>query len=268
MLRAVVLAVAVALAAPARDVNVSRAPGDQAEVAVAADPGDAHVLLAASNDLGGAGIVQRVYGSTDGGATWSSERRPAPAGADEFCVDPALAILPGGRQLHVFACELPRGAGAVYAARRSGPGADWEPARAVARPPLGASDDKPALAVDAWLSSRFAGRAYALWSRFRAGRWAILASRSADAGRTWSRPVVVSDRGGNLTYASAAARPDGSLVAVWSELAGPRPAILAARSTDGGRSFGPSALVARTARADENCAESPGTPIPAQPRRC
>jgi hypothetical protein len=264
MLRAFLAAALVALGAPAATLerNVSRAPGDQAEVSIAADPNDPAVLVAASNDFGGQGIAQRVYASTDGGATWSSERRPPPPGANAFCVDPALAVLPDGRQLHVFACELPRGAGAVFVAGRVRPAVPWEPARAVARPPLGSSDDKPAVAVDPT-----SGRAYVLWSRFAGGRWAILASRSTDGGRSWSRPRTVAGRGGHLAYASGAVTPDGTLVAVWSELRGPRPGLFSARSRDGGASFTAPRRFASTALPDPRC-PSPGIAIPAQPRRC
>jgi hypothetical protein len=88
------------VARPLAQVNVSKAAGAQAEVAIAIDPTNDDVLLAGSNSLSvsrsGAGgadtyasgrlrrayaaensaAFARVYGSTDGGATWTSEPGP------------------------------------------------------------------------------------------------------------------------------------------------------------------------------------------------
>src|SRR6266516_3249834 len=58
------------------NVDVSRAPGPQAEVRIAADPRSPSHLLAASNSDGDPGM--RVYGSSNGGRSWTSEVLPSP----------------------------------------------------------------------------------------------------------------------------------------------------------------------------------------------
>src|SRR5437764_15075258 len=74
------------------NVDVSRAPGPQAEVRIAADPRSPSRLLAASNSDDDPGM--RVYGSDDAGHTWSSDVLPSPPGsAGAPChADPAAAI--------------------------------------------------------------------------------------------------------------------------------------------------------------------------------
>src|SRR5438093_4142645 len=82
------------------NVNVSRAPGSQAEVRIAADPLAPSHLLAASNSEPG----MRVYGSTDGGRTWSSEILPSPpnSAVGPCQSDPAPAIDAGGNEYVAF----------------------------------------------------------------------------------------------------------------------------------------------------------------------
>src|SRR5207244_3800483 len=84
-----------AAAAAGPEVDVSRAPGIQAEVSVAVDPIVHSTLVAASNSvvlpltIRRAGIA--VYGSSDGGATWRRSRGPRPAAT---CVvgDPVVGV--------------------------------------------------------------------------------------------------------------------------------------------------------------------------------
>src|SRR5712692_7641231 len=79
---------------PARggQVDVSRAPGPQSEVAIALDPSRPQVLVAGSNNF--PGPTMRAYGSTNGGARWTSANGPPlPAGSSACgASDPALAI--------------------------------------------------------------------------------------------------------------------------------------------------------------------------------
>src|SRR6266536_2594086 len=101
---AVASAAAVATAAVAgtlpsfTQVDVSQADGAQAEVAVAADPTNPNVLLAASNSLTLAAACNftRVYTSVDGGASWSSLPAPKPAPVQRVAQcsagDPGTAI--------------------------------------------------------------------------------------------------------------------------------------------------------------------------------
>src|SRR5438067_6956686 len=84
-----------------KNVDVSRAPLPQSEVRVVADPIDPRVLLAGSNSEGEGAM--RVYGSVDGGSTWSSAPLPKPAPDSGLCIaDPAVAIDRHERQYFLF----------------------------------------------------------------------------------------------------------------------------------------------------------------------
>ena len=74
------------------NVNVSRAAYAQSEVRVAVDPSNPDVLLAGSNSEGD--DAMRVYGSSDGGSTWSSDPLPPTApGSRPLCAaDPAYRV--------------------------------------------------------------------------------------------------------------------------------------------------------------------------------
>src|SRR5206468_12507973 len=65
-----VLVAGVAAASPGPEIDVSNLEGPQTNATIAIDPRNDHVLLAASNSL--VEGTERLYGSTDSGATWQS----------------------------------------------------------------------------------------------------------------------------------------------------------------------------------------------------
>jgi hypothetical protein len=262
---------------PLAQVNVSRAAGIQAEVAVSIDPDDDRTLLAASNS-GPDGA--RVYSSADGGATWKSEPSPAPPLRSPFrCAlgDPAVSIGPQGTRHFVFLyadCEqlrtdfkarrLPEVS--VAHARRAGKAAAWE-VHAVARHGKRRFDDKPALAVDVSPASPHRGRIYVSWTLYRSARddGRIVMTHSDDDGRTWSPLVRVDDDASAApTFSSIAVAADGSVYVAWTN-AGRR--VLVDRSADGTR-FGVDVLVDVAAGYPSDGCGAGGTAIPAQARRC
>ncbi len=223
------------------DVDVSRLPGPQTNATIAVDPSDSRVLLAGSNSfLEG---VERVYESSDGGATWATRTlTPRIADVEAACSsDPGVAIDTGGRQYFSFDRSVPCTSDApsrIYVASRTGPGDAWSQPVLVA--PLGSAriDDKPAIAVDNSPVSPHAGRIYVAWARVsRLVVYSIVLSHSDDHGRTWSRPVKVNREGDELNYASIAVGRDGSVYVGWTDSS--RYAIQVVRSTDGGVHFGP-----------------------------
>lgn len=266
MIAAVVLAAA-ALAAP--DMAVSRAAGPQSEVSVAADPRNPQILVAASNNL--AARTLRAYGSTDGGATWTSDDAPPlPAGSTaDLSSDPVAAIDLRGRQYLGFLAirqepDFIQNVG-VYVARRDGPAAPWvTPARPVSPPGLRESDDKPALAADVSPASPRRGRLYVAWTRISGRGDVILLAHSDDGGRRWSRPVQVSDEGDDGFWTSLAVGRNGRVYVAWDT----GTAILIDSSRDGGAHFGADRRVAPLFGPPSTRCFHGGTSIPAQPRRC
>lgn len=222
------------------DVAVSRLEGPQNEPVIAIDPSDSRVLLAGSNSF--AEGTMRVYGSADGGRSWQADTVfPAPSSRLVTCAaDPSVAIDLNGRQFFSFIRSTPCGIGRprLYVAARAGPEADWETPVLVA--PLGRArfDDKPWIAVDASRTSRFRNRLYATWTRFtRNNDSRVMLASSDDGGATWSPPVLVSKIGSELSYANVAVSRNGSVYVAWDDSTDFHVQI--ARSTDGGRTFGP-----------------------------
>lgn len=251
------------------EVRVSGLEGPQTNPTIAVDPNDASILLAGSNSL--LEGVQRVYSSTDGGATWTGRTtfRPPPSVRVACAADPAVAIDDTGRQYYTFDRATPcrtEGPYRVYAITRPDARSAWSSPILVA--PLGRNrlDDKPTVAVDTFRESPHHGRVYVAWSRLsRRAAFSLVTASSDDGGRTWSRPVKVNRTGEELNFASLAVARDGTLYVAWADLS--NFGVRIARSTDGGRTFGPEQTVANfTIVTIPHCGA--GIVIPALPRGC
>lgn len=275
-------AISVAAAAPGADVDVSRALGVQAETAVAADPSNPNVLLAASNSLRPVnGGLQLTYTSTDGGVTWTDSPAPTPSRLPtnrRRCAlgDPVPAIGPDGAEYLSFLtvdCRDLRGGSirlddvaiAVDVASRLGPSGPWHVA-AVAPSKGPAFDDKPSIGVAP------SGRVYEVWTRSSAPeddigglRMRIVVSHSDDHGATWSAPVAVSSPKRGASFGQVAADAAGNVYVAWFDISG---RILVAKG-DGTR-FGAARVVDAAAGKPlaGGCGDVITRGLPAQPKRC
>lgn len=266
---AVILGAARASRLAGPEVRVSSLPGPQSEVNVAIDPKNDQILLAGSNSFSEG--TMRLYGSTDGGVTWTTTTAfPPPRSLLETCAaDPWAGIDLDGRQYFSFVRSTPcrTGPPRLYVVTRAGPTAPWGKPILVAR--LGRRmrfDDKPALAVDTSPASRYRNRVYVAWSRVsRIGVFSIVLSHSDDDGRTWSRPVKVNRGGREVTYASIAVSRNGTVYLAWDDVT--NFGLKIARSTDGGAHFGSERKFASfVAVTIPHCGT--GIVIPAQRRTC
>ena len=234
---ALVKALPARAALPTDQVAVSRAQGVQAEVAVAVDPSDPKVLV------GGSGTFEpamRVYASTDGGGTWTSDSLAAPA---DLCGygDPASrrrrgrpAVLRIPRRLLL---ERGADAGVARVPARGGPAEEWS-TRLLKIEGSAAFNDKEAIAVDTSPASPHRGRLYLAWSRLwvPTSAFEVVVSHSDDDGATWSPAARVSSSGGSSqTFSSLALGADGTLYVAWLTL---DRYVKLDRSTDGGDHFG------------------------------
>ncbi len=290
--------------APFAQVDVSRAQGLQAEVAIAADPENDQVLLAGSNSIERRGrSYSRVYASSDGGASWTSTAGP-PAlqdGGEPRCSlgDPTVAIGRGGTQYYGFLsapCSLvdpAAGAGgagesadpgerlgpksprvALEVASRAGPAGAWR-TRAVFPVRSFRFDDKPALAVDSSPTSPHADRVYVAWSKSvltgprgkQSGKTEIAVAWSDDRGAVWSRPVAASggDRHQPPVFASLALDRGGTVYLAWTDA---NQQIWLDRSADGGATWGRDLLVDSARGLPGPPCDTGGVAIRAQQRRC
>jgi glutathione transport system permease protein len=171
--------------------NVSRALGVQTEASIAVDASNPRVLFAASNDSLERTI--RIYSSADGGVTWSSKVGPQVRDADCARGEPSAAIGPDGRQYVAFIvnpfCTPESPYPYLVVASRKSTRARWLVRRVGVRTAINLFDAKPAIAT-----SRD-GHVYVAWTRLLTRTYATtVVSSSADGGRAWSRPRVVSRR--------------------------------------------------------------------------
>ena len=223
------------------EVDISQAESAQVEPAIAIDPSNPDVLVAGSNSFQEGSM--RVYGSTDGGETWTSGfLYPAPATFVTSCAsDPGVAIDADGRQYYSFVRTTPcrTGRPRLYVASRAGPTAPWGAPMLVAPIPKTAIlDDKPAIAVDASPISPRRNRVYVAWSRLsRRTTFAIRLSWSDDGGKRWAPPVPVSRTGDEESYASIGISRRGTVYVAWDDAS--TYSLKIAASTDGGAHFGP-----------------------------
>ncbi|MDX6512186.1 MAG: hypothetical protein QOE36_1690, partial [Gaiellaceae bacterium] len=209
--------------------NVSNAVGRQAEAAIAADPANPQVLLAASNSGvvrgGNFRVSALAYGSTDGGATWARTEPVPPDNGNCDYGDPAPGIgLDGAQHLAtlVAPCDL-SGARedetvALVVSSRSGPAAPWTTSLVSEADSL--FNDKPTLAVDVGTASADRGRIYVAWSLSGpdARAFSVVVARSDDGGSTWSAPVRVSHAGLRHSpeqFVSLAVDAAGTLFVAW-----------------------------------------------------
>jgi hypothetical protein len=211
--------------------DISNEPGIQTEVAVAADPSQSGVVFGASNETLEPEI--RVYTSTNSGRTWTSEAGPAFDPNTCSWGDPSVAIAPNGRQYVAFTEKSICAPGTdltpyLVVGSRSGPRDGWT-VRRITRPAVKFGfDDKPAIAVGS------DGRAYVAWSRLLGRAYqSTVVSSSADGGRTWTKPQIVSRKLVQPQLVTVAAGERGSVYLAGVDAGG----LWVGRSTDGGDHF-------------------------------
>lgn len=271
----------------------------QNETSIAANPSDPNQLVATSNDYRRGDGTCGVEWSNNGGRQWQDSTLPngfvrgAPYGAAREYFqgggDPSVAWDSKGNVY--YACQEfqrgrpttnnPDGSSSIYLYRSTGNGgASWNfPGTAVRTSACIAAAcdsapfiDKQLLTVDDHPGSPFQDRVYVTWTEFAAdGSSFIYGSHSADYGRTFSTPVLVSrdsslcpNNYGLGTTATTGAHsncnenqfsdpftgPDGNLYVSFNNFnnsvsgaADNHNQILLAKSTDGGATFAAPVLV-------------------------
>jgi hypothetical protein len=244
-------------------IDVSHATATQAEVAVTVDPADPNVLVAGSGSFEGAA---RVYASTDGGATWSSDPLPTPPRICGYG-DPAVAIDDLHVQRYTFLVG-PCGPNAtaliqIALATRADAAGTWT-TRVLDIPGASTFSDKEALAVDSAPDSPHHGRIYVAFTRIPGAQ--VLLTTSDDDGVTWSQATRVnSPTTGDATFSSLAVGADGTLYVAWLNTA---QHVRLARSLDGGAHFVDETVVADTFQLPGTLCGFGAARLSAQPKRC
>lgn len=253
------------------NIDVSQAPYSQDEVSAAIDPTDPSTILAGSNSLQYSTSV-RVYGSGDGGKTWSSDLMPLPRTVVRpGAVDQWVAIGPNHEQAMSFlAFGNPSTATlaglALYVATRTGPSAAWQPSATPVDglPAAGAYDDKDMLTVDNNPSSPYYGRWYVGWTRWSpAGTTpqgtlyggVLLVSYSTDGGHTWSSSRTLRGAGSNWG-AYLVVSTEGAVTASWDGDGH----MWIAQSHDGGQHFSPATAFGDCVPPVSDCVDARNVP--------
>ncbi len=240
--------------------DVSQASGVQIEATIATSPTRRNALFAASNDSLERTI--RVYESTDDGASWFSE--PGPQLGLDACArgEPSAAVGADGREYVAFVvnpfCTQEEPYPYLAVASRA-PGGSW---RTVRVPPKAKErfDAKPSLAAAP------DGRVYAAWTRLIAPTYATtVVSSTADGGRTWSAPRVVSPQLEKPQLVSVAASPSGTVYVAGVDV---RHGIWLAMSVDGGRSFRVRRVASLGGSAADACATAGRYPTAFEANHC
>jgi hypothetical protein len=238
----------------------------QNEPSVAVDPRNPDIMVAGSNDYcaeiqnGSGNVWAGYYRSIDGGTTWSNSLVPGyPAdessagsasptkGSCAAAGDPTQSFDGAGRLYFGFICfnRAAPSNGSIYVARYDNDGANYIRTVRVERgtPSVwGLFQDKINIAVDQSVGTPTAGNVYVAWARYsgQAANNVILFSRSTDGGRTFSRPVRLTQGRAEEQFADIGVGPQGAVYVTFREIAHQAPTqnrIGIVRSTDGGESF-------------------------------
>lgn len=242
------------------NVNVTQAVNaTENEASFSVNPARPQVLFGATNQL-------LTYSSANGGRTWRSDaspvvREPACVRGEPHTVASAdrefLAFLVSpvcGGQVTSYIVVSSRAAGAHR----------WGPVSRVAPATWRYGfDDAPSFALDGR-----SGTLYLSWTRGLSAKTAVVVvSRSSDAGRTWSSPIVVAAAADEPHLSTIAVAADGDVYVAGIDA---RHGVWIARSTDGARSFDATRTAAPLrANPSASCAgQSSFAPLPNEETSC
>jgi hypothetical protein len=205
------------------NINVSRAPGNQAEQTVAVNPTNPANIVVISNDPSpGPGLFESI--SFDGGVTWTT--RPIATGADELgaaCCDPSLAFDSFGNLFFTYLLSsLPNGipvalstdggqhftALGLVSAKGSG---NSDPTKGSDR---GSFADQPSITAGAG----------SVWVTVTAGSGQIVAAGAKVTGlggvSAFSPTEVIQGQGGHGDYGDVAIGPAGQVMLTYQNPTG------------------------------------------------
>jgi hypothetical protein len=239
------------------NVDASNEAGPQSETSIAINPNNPSQIVAGSNEI--FRLPMRGYFSSDGGSTWGAVDLPLPApltsNGGDFGSDPSVAWDTKGNVYYGYIVvffgnqNLTSFTGTEMAvARSSDAGHTWNATFFNFQSGGAKFNDKPIITVDTNAGSPFRDTVYAAWDNAdgsSSSSNAVLVSRSTDGGVTFSQPVFASQTNGGpqqVIGANPFVSPDGTLHVAWNDVQ--HNAIAESSSTDGGRTFGPTQVVA------------------------
>lgn len=258
-------------------VNASNDLVTNNEITIAMNPADPLNVVAGWNDWN-RNEACGVTASFDGGQTWSahsfipgitpwdnSGNTYAGNGTYDFGGDPAVTFGPNGTAY--FACygysyqnaAAPKGGVALFVSTSTNGGLTWNhPVQldtftgpglglGVNKGSNGQFPDHEAITADTWPGSPYYGSVYVAQAQFHGNSKAQITLFASRDGVAWAAPVTVSSgKQYSNQDASPFVGPDGSVYVAFDSQQGANGVqqVRIAKSTDGGRTFGPSYHVA------------------------
>jgi hypothetical protein len=228
------------------------------ETSFAVDSQRPRVLFGASNEL-------RSYTSTDAGRTWTSDDGPSFRAGVCAHGEPQAASA-AGREVIAFLVGSPCGdqiTPYLAVTSRAGPGGTWSALhRVVPSAWKYGFDDAPSIAAAPGRRTL-----YLSWTRGLSTNGAgIVVSRSGDAGRTWSKPVLVVRSADRPHLSTLDVAPDGTVYVAGIDN---RHGIWIAQSRDDGRTFSPPSQAGHLrANPSATCALAATQPLPKDETAC
>jgi len=236
--------------------------GYQGEVAIAVNPNNPKELVAGANTFyqdstqtcqapsGTTYGTQALYGSSDGGQTWTYNCAPWPSsdtgsvGSILFGSDPSVAWDANGNAYasYMLISQNNKGTQAsssIVVAKSADAGASWTPLGIVVNNLSNSAkfDDKDMMAIDTTSGQAYShtNRLYVIWDENNVERVAY-----SDNGTSWTTAVV--DPSGGDIGGDLAIGPDGTIYAVWNRYSqtggvGSGDVLMFAKSVDGGASW-------------------------------
>ncbi len=198
---------------------------------ITADPNDARFAYLVWDRLSATGSGPTYFSRTaDSGVTWEAARAIYAPGPQSQTIGNLVRVLPDGTLVNLFAQldnTVNQTQGNLMVIRSTDRGATWSaPIRVAALTPLGARDPTTGQAIrDGSIIPQMAvapgGTLYVVWqdARFGGVRDAIVISRSADGGLTWSEPTRVSPDAGVAAFTPQVhVRADGTVGVTYYDL--------------------------------------------------
>jgi hypothetical protein len=220
--------------------------------AIALDPTDPTILYASTNNVSSPHIVGFISG--DDGASWRLTLPPrADGGPTAGTFFPSAVFDARGELYQAYMTYAVSGSqlqSQIIVARSTNKGVTWEHP-AVVEPPA-SGPERPSITVDRG-SGRFHNRLYVAYNTNPSPDASPIVVAHSDDGGSWTRTTVDPSVGFGAVLAVAL---DGTVYVVWDDWCYPFPlsqcglvgdaakgAIKLARSTDGGATFSPPAIV-------------------------
>lgn len=219
----------------------------QGETAIAINPNTAQQLVGGANTFladpncapptGSNGGTEALYGSTDGGNTWTLNCAPWPSSLNQgtqntsFGSDPAVAWDSAGKAYAAYllininctatSCDNASASDAIEIATSSNSGTTWSSLGQVVNN-LGIAtvfEDKEMIAVDTGNTSPHPNRLYVIWDEGSAsGQFERVAHSDSGATGSWTTTQVDSDTTFEDIGGAIAVGPDGTVYAIWNRL--------------------------------------------------